>query len=227
MLVARTVDALETLAEELRAALGIEVRILAADLADPSAPASIAEELAGRQIDVLVNNAGFGTSGAFHELEVAREVAQVQVNVTAPTALTGHFLPGMVARGRGRILNIASTAAFQPGPYMATYYATKAYVLSFSEALAHELKGTGVSVTAHCPGATATGFAEIAGNDTSKLFSLRPPATAAEVAAHAYAASGRGRPVAIHGLLNWIGAFSVRFGPRWLVPYLSAALNRP
>ena len=227
VLIARSGDALDTLAADLRQAHGIQVRTLVEDLADPKASSRIAAALADTAIDVLVNNAGFGTNGAFHTLPVQREVDQVQVNVTALTALTGHFLPAMVERGRGHVLNIASTAAFQPGPFMATYYATKAYVLSFSEGLAHELKGTGVTVTAHCPGATATGFAAIAGNDVAKLFTLKAPANAAQVAAHAYASARAGKAVAIPGVQNWLGAFGVRFGPRWLVPYLSAALNQP
>ncbi len=227
VLVARTVDDLEREAAALRSEHGVSVRTVVADLADPAAPAAIAAELADVPIDVLVNNAGFGTTGAFHELPVQREVDQVQVNVTALTALTGHFLPGMVSRGRGQVLNIASTAAFQPGPFMATYYATKAYVLSFSEALAHELRGTGVTVTAHCPGATATNFAATAGNDKNKLFTMKAPADAASVAKHAYRATTAGKAVAIPGAQNWIGAFAVRLGPRWLIPYISSALNRP
>jgi short-subunit dehydrogenase len=227
VLVARSADDLEKLAEELSQAHDIETRVVVADLSDPASPAQIAAELNGVNIDFLVNNAGFGTTGAFHTLPVQREVDQVQVNVSALTALTGHFLPGMVARGQGQILNIASTAAFQPGPYMATYYATKAYVLSFSESLAHELKGSGVTVTAHCPGATATGFGATAGNDVSKLFTLQTPATAASVAIHAYRSSQAGKTVAIPGLKNWLGAFSVRLGPRWLVRYFAALLNRP
>ncbi len=227
VLVARTAPDLEAAADELRTAHGGSVKVLVADLADPAAPAVIASKLEGTPIDVLVNNAGFGTNGAFHELPLERELAEVQVNVAALTALTGHFLPAMVAAGHGRILNIASTAAFQPGPYMATYYATKAFVLSFSEALAHELKGTGVRVTAHCPGATATSFPVVSGNGTSKLFTLQTPASATSVAAHAFRAAKDGQRLAIHGVMNWISAFAVRLGPRWLVPYLSAALNRP
>ncbi len=227
VLVARSAEDLDRLAAELRESRGIEVRTLVADLADPAAPAAIAAALEGTAIDVLVNNAGFGTTGAFYALPVQREVDQVQVNVSAVTALTGLFLPGMVERGQGRILNIASTAAFQPGPFMATYYATKAYVLSFSEALAHELKGTGVTVTAHCPGATATQFGAVSGNEANKLFTLQKPAEASSVAAHAYAATRSGKAVSIHGFKNWLGAFSVRFGPRGLVPYFSAMLNQP
>ncbi len=227
VLVARTAEDLEREAAALRSAHGVEVRTLVADLADPAAPAAIAVALADQTLDVLVNNAGFGTTGSFHELPVQREVDQVQVNVTALTALTGLFLPGMVARGQGHVLNIASTAGFQPGPFMATYYATKAYVLSFSEALAFELKGTGVSVTAHCPGATDTHFAATSGNDKNKLFTMQTPADAETVAKHAYRAAHAGKAVAIPGFQNWLGAVSVRFGPRWLVPYLSATLNKP
>jgi len=227
VLVARSAQPLEALAEELRGAHGVEVRVEVADLADPAAPGGLAEALADLQIDVLINNAGFGSTGAFWELPVEGEVGQVQVNIAALTALTRLFLPGMVARKHGRVLNIASTAAFQPGPYMSTYYATKAYVLSFSEGLAHELKGTGVTVTAHCPGATATGFGAVAGNDKNKLFTKMTPASAPEVAAHAYAAMKAGKAVSIHGLMNWFAAWSVRFSPRAVVPYITAVLNRP
>jgi len=227
VLVARSAQALEALAEELRGAHGVEVRVETADLADPAAPGDLAAALGEVEIDVLINNAGFGSTGAFWELPVEGEVGQVQVNVTALTALTRLFLPGMVARKRGRVLNIASTAAFQPGPYMSTYYATKAYVLSFSEGLAHELKGTGVTVTAHCPGATATGFGAVAGNDKNKLFTKVTPASASEVAAHAYAAMNAGKAVSIHGLMNWFGARTVPFTPRAVVLYITSVLNRP
>src|SRR5205814_4814102 len=122
--------------------------------------------------DFLVNNAGFGTHGAFAELDPARELEEVQLNVSSVVALTRALLPGMIARRRGRILNVGSTAGFPPGPYMAVYYASKAFVNSFTEALWYELRGTGVTATVSCPGATATEFAEVAGNKSSLLFRL-------------------------------------------------------
>ena len=153
-------DGLEALARELRKAHKIQAQVFTADLAHPEAPARLLAHLqsAGLKVDVLVNNAGFGAQGKFAELPLERQLAMLQVNITSLTHLTRLLLPGMIERRRGGILNVASTAAFQPGPGMAVYFATKAYVLSFSEALAEELAGTGVTVTAVCPGPTATNF---------------------------------------------------------------------
>ena len=165
VLVARRQERLDALARDLSVAHGVSARVITADLANRAAPRRIAEELTkGRlTIDILVNNAGLGIYGPFWERELGKELEVVQVNVVALTELTGLLLPGMISRKRGRILNVASTAAFQPGPWMAVYYATKAYVLSFSEAIAEELKGTGVTVTALCPGPTITEFQGAAG----------------------------------------------------------------
>jgi short-subunit dehydrogenase len=151
----------------------------------------------------------------------------IEVNIQALVKLSHLFGQGMRERKSGALLNIASTAGFQPGPYMATYYATKAFVISFSEALAHELRDSGVTVTVHCPGATATGFAGTAGNEKSKLFQKQKPASADEVAAHAWRAMKAGQPVAVHGAMNKIGAFGVRFSPRGMVRAIAASLNRP
>ena len=150
----------------------------------------------------------------------------LDLNCRALLELCWRFGRGMRERREGRILNVASTAAFQPGPYMATYYASKAFVLSFSEALAHELRGSGVTVTAHCPGATATGFAAAAGNERSRLFQQKQPATAAAVAAHGWRAMQKGQAVAVQGGLNKLGAFGVRFSPRALITGLAAHLNQ-
>ncbi len=178
VLVARRRDKLDQVAAELSAmGTGITATVIAADLADPDAPPSIHDQLAhaGRSVDFLVNNAGFGTNGAFAELPIERELELVDVNIKAPLHLTRLFVPTMVARGSGRVLNIASTAGFLPGPYMATSYASKAFVLSFTEALARELRGIGVTATAACPPATATDFAAVAGADRSALFrAVRP-----------------------------------------------------
>lgn len=226
VLVARSVDKLEALATELRAAHGVRVEVLGADLAQPAAARRVFDEVHARglQVDDLVNNAGLGSCGELWTLDEQRELDQIAVNVSALVHLTRLFLPEMVERRRGRVLNIASTAAFQPGPRMATYYATKAFVLSFSEAIAHELRGTGVRVTCHCPGATATEFARAAGNDKTMLFAAGV-ADARAVARHAYAAMGRGQVVAIHGPLNWLGAFAVRFTPRALIRWFVARVN--
>lgn len=228
VLVARRADKLEALAQTLRDEHGRQVHVAAADLSQPGAAQQIFDDLQqeGLHIDYLVNNAGLGSCGPFIELDTQRELEMIQVNVAALVHLTHLLLPGMVARRGGRVLNIASTAGFQPGPFMATYYASKAFVISFSEALAHEVQDSGVTLTAHCPGATATEFAAVAGNDVTKLFKQGQVATARDVADDAYRAMMNGERVAVHGLLNRIAAFSVRLSPRNLVTTIAAALNR-
>lgn len=168
-------------------------------------------------IDVLVNNAGVGDYGPFADADPAKLAAMVNLNVSALTALTRAYLPGMLQRRRGRILYVASSAAFQPGPLMSTYYVTKAYVLSLSEGLAEETRGTGVTVTALCPGPTASGFQAGAAMGDSKLVAGKRLPTAASVAAFGVAAMQRGDVVAVPGLANKIMASSVRFTPRPIV----------
>ncbi len=165
MLIARSEDRLRELAGELSAEYGVTVEVVPADLSRPGSPDQIVETLAQRHIDVdvLVNNAGFGARGPVAGIGVARQLEMVEVNVAALTRLTALLLPGMLERRRGGILNVASTAAFQPGPNSAVYYATKAYVLSFTEALAEEVRGSGVRVSCLAPGPTDTGFAAQAG----------------------------------------------------------------
>lgn len=227
VLVARREDKLNALAAELRERHSVQAHVVAVDLSQADAGERVerAVQEAGVRVDALVNNAGFGSNGPFHEQERARELAMLQVNMVALTDLTHRFLGPMVSRGHGHVLNVASTAGFQPGPLMAVYYATKAYVISFTEALSHELAGTGVTATAHCPGATATEFAQEAGNDKTLLFKLSV-ASAESVADHAYRAMLRGKPVAIPGVVNWLGAFGGRFSPRWLVATLAGRLNK-
>lgn len=229
LLVARRLPQLEAVGQEVAQAHGVQAHAIAADLSDPAAPERLLEEVRARglRVDVLVNNAGFGSAGAFLDLPLARETEMIEVNIQALVKLSHLFGQGMRERRSGALLNIASTAGFQPGPYMATYYATKAFVISFSEALAHELRGSGVTVTAHCPGATATGFAGTAGNEKSKLFQKQKPASAADVAAHAWWAMKAGKPLAVHGAMNKVGAFGVRFSPRGMVRAIAASLNRP
>ena len=229
VLVARSETKLRTLAGDLARAHGITAHVVPADLADGAAPARIFErtQQLGVAVDVLVNNAGFGTNGAFLDLDLAREKEMIAVNCTALLELTHRFVQPMRARGQGRVLNIASTAGFQPGPFMATYYATKAFVISFSEALAFELQGTGVTVTCHCPGATATEFAATAGNDKSKLFQRSGVAEAKEVALHAYRSLMKGEVLSVHGALNKIGVQGLRVSPRSLIRSIAAGLNRP
>ena len=164
ILAARNTVALESLAAELRASHTIKVHVITVDLSRPESPANVFEEAgrAGLTVDVLVNNAGFGLHGSFTEIPLSRQLEIIQVNVAALVALTGLFLPGMIQRRHGGILNVGSVAGFVPGPNMAIYYATKAFVLSFSEALHEELRGTGISLTNLCPGPTETNFSKTA-----------------------------------------------------------------
>lgn len=227
ILVARRRERLDELARRLGAEHGVQAHVLPADLAAAGAAAQIHEEVHSRGLDVdfLVNNAGFGGTGAFAEVAPERESRMIQVNVMALVELTRLLLPDMLARRRGRILNIGSTAGFQPGPFMATYYATKAFVNSFSEALTYEVAGSGVSVTLSCPGATDTEFAGHAGNDKSLLFRLGA-ADSASVAREAYRAMHAGQRLVVHGLTNKIGVQALRLGPRTAVIAIAARLNR-
>jgi hypothetical protein len=213
--VARKQDDLNEVARELQERHGVAVETMAADLSRPEAVEEVvaALERRGTAVEILVNNAGFASYGPFAESDLDHELAMIGVNVAALTHLSRRFLPAMLARRRGRILNVASTAAFQPGPLMAVYYATKAYVLSFSEALAEEVRGSGVTVTALCPGPTATGFQERASLEDSKLFrgNLMDAGT---VAAVGYAGLKAGKGVVIPGARNWLLAEAVRFAPR-------------
>lgn len=220
VLVARSQDKLQALADELAAQHRVQARALAADLADPQAPARLAARLAdqGLSIDLLVNNAGFASYGPFAELDLDHELRLLQVNIVALSHLTRLLLPGMVARRRGHILNVASTAAFMPGPLMANYYASKAFVLSLSEALNNELAGSGVSVTALCPGPTSTGFQARAQMEQSRLVSGRAIMDAATVARAGVDGLLRGQPVVIPGLMNRIQTLLPRLLPRALVP---------
>ena len=226
ILVARKRHALQELAEELRKAYKTQSEVLTADLAQPSAPMRIFEHLQsnGTRVDVLVNNAGFGAHGQFAELPRERQLEMVQVNITSLTDLTRLLLPEMLERRRGGVLNVASTAGFQPGPCMAVYYATKAFVLSLSEAIAEELSGTGVTVTALCPGPTATNFAAAAGARFSRLF-LRGAMSAEEVARSGHRAFRAGKTVAISGFRNQLLTFSVRTVPRAVVRKIVKAFN--
>jgi short-subunit dehydrogenase len=227
VLVARRLDRLEALAAQLSASHGVRAEAIAADLMDPASPSAIVAEVErrGLVVEFLVNNAGFGLAGPFHENAAAKERGMIEVNVTALTMLTHALLPGMVQRKRGRILNVGSTAGFQPGPFMSTYYATKAYVNAWSQALSHELKGTGVTCTLSCPGATLTEFAAAAGNDRSRLF--RMGAMRAEVvAAQAYRAMHRGTRMVVHGFTNKLSAMSAGVTPTALVLPVVASLNQ-
>ena len=227
VLVARSADKMESLAAELRSDYDTRSTIIPKDLSNPKAPREIFEEVLadGLEVDVLVNNAGFGTNGPFAKSDLETQLRMMQVNMTALTVLTRLFLDGMLERKRGRILNVASTAAFQPGPFMAVYYATKAYVLFFSEALTNELKETGVTVTALCPGATATGFSKAAGMEKILLF--RAGVMDAEmVALVGYRGLMKGKTVVIPGLKNKLSVFLVRLGPRDLLTAVVRKLQK-
>lgn len=228
VLVARGSAGLADVAEELRHKYGASVTTIPANLAIPAEIDRLLEKLrmAGTQIDLLVNNAGSGSAGRFAETDLDTELGMIAVNVAAATHLTKALLPPMLARRQGRILNVASTASFQPGPYMAVYYATKAYLLSFSDALAEELKGSGVTVTTLCPGPTRTGFAARARMRPSRLTGGRAVMEAGPVAAAGYQGMLRGRRLVVPGLLNKLTAHGGRFLPRALVIKASAALNR-
>lgn len=216
VLVARSEDKLQALAGKLEQKHATQSRIIAADLSKPGAATALSETLdaEGIELEILINNAGFGQFGLFCETDPRTDLDMIQVNIVALTELTKHVAQGMVARGRGRLLNVASTAAFQPGPLMAVYYATKAYVLSLTEALAVELEGTGVSVTALCPGPTASGFQAAAKLEKSKLVSGMSLPSSASVAAYGMQALMRGQTVAIPGVQNRLLVQSVRLMPR-------------
>jgi short-subunit dehydrogenase len=228
VLVARRRDRLEALAGQLRTAGKISVHVVAADLSVPDEVERVVREVQALPVEIefLVNNAGLGNVGTFAESSLEKQMVMVDVNIRALVRLTHAFLPGMLARKRGRVLNIGSTAGLQPGPFGAVYYATKAFVNSFTEALSHELKGTGVTATVSLPGATATEFASVAGSGNTALF-RRGVMSSADVARGAYAAMNRGTPFVIHGFMNRMLAFSVRLGPRSVVRSIAASMNKP
>jgi short-subunit dehydrogenase len=216
LLTARSDERLKAVAAEFTAAHGGPVATCALDLAEPhTAPQLVqAARALGRPIEILVNNAGFGSYGPFAETDPTTLLQMLQLNVVALTQLTRLVLPDMLARQRGRIMNVASTAAFQPGPLMAVYYATKAYVLHFTEALADELRQTGVSATAFCPGPTATGFERRANLEASKLFTGRR-VMAADVATEVgYQGLLQGRRIVVPGLWNQLMVQGHRLLPR-------------
>jgi short-subunit dehydrogenase len=223
VLVARSGEKLNQLATELQTQHGIRVSVVPVDLAEPAAPRFLFDQLRRERIhvDILVNNAGFGVFGEFSQMPEAEILDQIQLNITALTRLTRLFLAPMIERGAGRIMNVASTAAFQPGPLMAVYYASKAYVLSFSEALANEVRRSGVTVCCFCPGATNTGFAKRAGLEGSRLFKQIGAMNVAAVASDGYRGMMAGRTLVISGMHNWLVAESVRFAPRKLVTAVS------
>ncbi len=219
VLTARSEGKLKKLKDELESKYSVSAEVCITDLSKPGAAAQVFEFTQQRsiRIDVLVNNAGFGDFGSFCNSDISVQTDMINVNVTALTELCHMFLKPMVERGDGKILNMASIAAFQPGPLMSVYYATKAFVLSFSEALSVELKGTGVSVTAVCPGPTLTGFEDAAQLAESGLFKNLRPAAAKDVAEFGYRSLMKSKLIAIHGLANRIIIGASKLAPRGLV----------
>ena len=228
ILVARTTAALEKLAAELRAQHKIAAHVVTSDLSQADAGQKIFSELEGRGIvvDVLVNNAGFGLHGGFAELPLRRQLEIIQVNISALVELTGRFLPGMIQRKRGGILNVGSVAGFLPGPNMAVYYASKAFVLSFSEALHEELRGTGVRVTDLCPGPTESNFSQVARGYRGRKTRARKMSAEA-VARMAYEDFRAGKCLSVPGAQNKILASAVtRLLPRAAVRKLAGHYNQ-
>lgn len=220
ILVARDPARLEEAARELRTAGAAAVQVRVADLCDPAAVDRLAAEIARTELDVLVNNAGFGSYGPFVDADLAATEGMIATNIAALTLLTRAVLPGMLARGQGRIVQVASTAAFAPGPFAAVYAASKAYVLSFSEALSEELSETRIAVTALCPGPTHTGFAARAGMGATRVF-RGPVADAQTVAEAGYRAMLAGKRVEVVGLANRLMTFAVRLAPRRFLARIS------
>lgn len=227
VLAARSLAPMEALAANLRSRFGCEVIVLGADLGQPGGAEALLAEIAARglSVDTLVNNAGYGLAGRFVDMEMPRISAMMQLNMHALVALTYGVLPGMRARGQGRLLNVASIAAFQPCPQFAAYGASKAFVLSFSEALALELAGSGIDITVLCPGATATAFHDVAGSNNALVSRLMN--TPDEVAAEGYAALVKGQRVIVTGLLNKPVGLVNRLLPRSWTARMTGLLMKP
>ena len=227
VLVARSGEQLRRVAEELSGSHGISVQTIVKDLSVPNAADEVFAALQGKtRVDVLVNNAGVAMYGVFLEADPGTELAMMNLNMIALTRLTRLFGADMAARKSGKILNVASTAAFQPGPLMAVYYATKAYVLSFSEALATELAPLGIGVSALCPGATHSGFQRRAKMERSKLFDMGVM-DAATVARAGYRGLMKSRRVIIPGLRHKVFAVVAKLLPRRIVPYVVLQIQKP
>jgi uncharacterized protein len=228
LLAARSVTKMQATADELQRQFKVSVTVIGADLETTEGPVNLHGEIKARGIvlSALVNNAGYGTFGEFKDSPLAPEVAMMQLNMNTVVMLTKLFLPDLLAT-RGKILNTASTAAFQPGPYMAVYCATKSFVLSFTEAIASELEGSGVTVTALCPGPTTSGFQNKANLSNSGLIKDKKLPTSEEVAALGYRAMQRGQRVYIPGFVNWVMAQSMRFTPRNLATKVVKIMLKP
>ncbi len=229
VITARSEEKLSKIKNEIESTYGTQVFLFPADLSNADAPESIFKFTSenGIFVDVLINNAGFGDFGEFCECDMQKQTDMINVNITSLTKLCRLYVEPMVKNGGGKILNMASIAAFQAGPLMSVYYATKAYVLSLSEALSEELKGTGVGITAVCPGPTKTGFESAADLSTSGLFKNLKNATADEVALYGYKSLNKGKTIAIHGIGNRLTVFASKLAPRVLVRKAVYAIQKP
>ncbi|MCF6172059.1 MAG: SDR family oxidoreductase [Bacteroidales bacterium] len=218
VLVARNKAKLDELKQELEATNNISVTTIKKDLSLPDAAREVYDETQEKNIrvDYLINNAGFGDFGLFYETDWEKELRMINLNITSLTQFCKLYLKEMIKRGSGKIMNVSSTAAFQPGPTMAVYFATKAFVLHFSEAIGNEVGDKGITVTALCPGATESGFPAAAGMGTDNFIDKKKIPTSKEVAAYGYKAMMKGKAVAIHGLMNALMVNSIRLTPRSL-----------
>jgi uncharacterized protein len=228
LLVARSGDKLEELSIEILKNYKVEVILSVVDLSTADGVNKLIAEINSKniQLDTLINNAGFGDFGDFAKADLAKNLEMIRLNISALTQLSHFALQGMLKEGKGHILNVASTAAFMPGPGMSVYYASKAYVLSFSEALTRELKGSGVTMTTLCPGPTDTGFAIAAGLGKSLLHKVLPAATSKEVAVAGYKAMLKGKAIVIPGFVNKISVLSPRFSPRSMVRNMMYGIHK-
>ena len=229
ILVARSGDRLEEVAGEFEREFGTESRILVKDLTDEAAAAELVDDLNADDItvDILINNAGVGDYGLFAESDADRQLNMVRLNIVSLLYLTRLLLPGMIERRWGRVLNLASTAAFVPGPLMATYYASKAFVLSFSLALSNELSGTGVTATVLCPGPTETGFQKASNVEGTRLFRGSMTMQARPVAKDGYRAMVKGKAMIVSGARNKVIAFMTRFAPKVMLSRIARKLQEP
>lgn len=226
ILVARNKEKLLALAEELKRNNDINIKVIAKDLSKPEEVKALIDEVKNENIQYLINNAGFGYFGAYHECDWKTTQDMMELNMTTLAHLTHSLLPKMIERGSGKILNVASVAGFLPGPNMAVYYATKAFVLHFSEAIAQELKGTGVTVTALCPGPTESQFMDVSGMAETKLVKGRKLPTSKQVAEYGYQAMMRGQHIAVHGWGNFILSVLPRLFPRRLTTWVVSLIQK-
>jgi len=228
ILTARSESKLQELKASVESQYKVQAEVIPGDLSKPEGSQKLFQAIQnkGLSINILVNNAGFGDHGFFHESNLEKDKEMIQVNITSLIELTHLFLPSLLKARSGKIMNVASTAAFQPGPLMAVYYATKAFVLFFSEGLCEELKGTAVTVTALCPGPTQSGFQKVANLKDVSLLDATPMATSHSVAVYGYKALMRNQVVAIPGVMNNVMATLIRFVPRAIVRRLVMKLQQ-